>query len=813
MLNSYFKSSVRNILKNKTSNIINIIGLSLGIASATLIFSYVSFETQVDGFHKDPDRIFRMVRETTNQQGSTNYTTGSQLVFQKKLMEEWQDPEFMVPVYASLGPLVTILPNGSQSTVLNGSERKFLEDEEGIATTPEFFQVFNYPWLVGNPVDLAEPNTIALSQPYAEKYFGQAENALGQHLILNNRTLCRVVGVLKPFPLRSEFNPNLVLSYETKRSNPDDWGAGDFEEWGSVSSNDLFFVKLPAAYHVEKANDFLKTIVSKYSEELERRSTLTQSLQPFGEIHFDSQYGSISGNAVSRTLLWGISIIGLLIIFMACVNFINLSTALMNARMKEVGVRKTLGGGKRHIILQFLSETFLIALGAASIGLLVAWMGKPILSEAFGLPEEFSLFDNKMLLPFLLLTLLAVSLLAGIYPSLVMSNFSPLEAFRDRQKGKWQKGFSMRKALIVFQFSIAIFLILSTLINLEQMSMLQNKDLGYDKDGIVFFQVDPDKNAGFSAFRSKLEQLPGIESVSFSADLPSSQNNWSSNFAFDHRSEDEAFNTDLKYGDGKYFKTFGLKILAGKAYDVTDTVRRYLINETMMHKLGYDNPEEMVGKDIRVGGSEWQPILGVVKDFHVSSAKSENKPIVMASIPKFHWFCAVKIKSNNLVRSVDQIRTVHDSFYPESYFGGEFYEDYLQNYYVSETRLGILYKIAAGIAILIACLGLLGLAAYMTEQRKKEIGVRKVMGAGLFNILSLISGDFLILVGISSLVGLPAAYYLSSKWLQEYIFRVDISWKYFLVTLILALIISLASVSFHAMKAALLNPVKSLKSE
>ncbi|MCB0649251.1 MAG: ABC transporter permease [Saprospiraceae bacterium] len=811
MITSYFKTGLRNILKNKASNAINMVGLTLGISSAILIFAYVSYEIQYDQFHKDTDRIFQLTRETTDLAGNSNHTPGSQLAFQKALIEEWKDPEYFVPVYGSLSPLVTILPEFS--SVLNGSEVKFLEDEEGIATTSDFFRVFNFPWLTGTPEELDAPNTIALSEDYAIKYFGSVQGAMGRSVMLNNKFTVKVVGVLKNIPPNTHFPMNIVLSYENKKKDFADWGFAAFDDWGSVSSNDLLYVKLPPNYTIPQADRFFAGFIERHKEQLGDRGKIVQSIMPFEDLHFNPYYSSLNGQTVSKTKLWGITIVGFLIILMACINFINLATALMNARMKEVGVRKALGGGKMQIALQFLSETFLIGLFASLVGLFVAYATKPLLTNAFGFPEDFALTDNPALLPFIGGVLIMVTLLAGIYPSLVMGNFSPLEAFRDKQKGKWQKGFSLRKALIVFQFTVAIFLILCTLINVSQMEMIANRDMGFKKEGVVFFQIDPEKSAGFESFRNRLQQIKDVESVSFNSDNPSSQNNWSSNFAFDHRGEDEAYGVFLKFGDGDFFKTYGLQMLAGAPYTNMDTARKYVINETLMRKLGIEDPKEVIGKDLRLGGRNWGNITGVVKDFHSNTAREENNPIALASRPEFFWQCAVKLSSNNVVRSMEELRKAYSEFYPENYFSGTFYEDYIQEFYTAEVQLGSLYRIASGIAILIACLGLLGLAALMTEQRKKEIGVRKVMGAGLMNILTLVSKDFILLVGISALIGLPAAWYFSDKWLQSFVFRIDISWQYFAVTIIAAFLISMLSVSYHALRAALLNPVKSLKSE
>jgi ABC-type antimicrobial peptide transport system permease subunit len=301
--------------------------------------------------------------------------------------------------------------------------------------------------------------------------------------------------------------------------------------------------------------------------------------------------------------------------------------------------------------------------------------------------------------------------------------------------------------------------------------------------------------------------------MSFNSDAPSSGNNWQSNFAFDHRAEDEKFNISSKIADAQYFKTFGLKMLAGNPYENTDSITKYVVNETMLKKLGNIKPDEAIGKQIKMGGQGWNTIVGVVKDFQTASAREENSPVIIFPVQKYFWNNSVKITSGNLQATVAQIKAAHDSVFPEYPFNGKFYEENIANYYKAETQQGLIYKTASGIAIFIACLGLLGMAAFYAEQRKKEIGIRKVMGAGIANILQLMSKDFLILVLISTIISLPLAYYFSKQWLQSFVHRIDITWDYFVISGLFAAIITLLSVSYQAIKAALMNPVKSLKTE
>jgi putative ABC transport system permease protein len=345
------------------------------------------------------------------------------------------------------------------------------------------------------------------------------------------------------------------------------------------------------------------------------------------------------------------------------------------------------------------------------------------------------------------------------------------------------------------------------------MQFISKMDLGFKKEGVYNFAVDTEYKNRYQTFREKLKQIPEVQTVSFSNDPPSSENNWQVNFAFDNSPKDADFNSDLKLADGDYIATYGLKLLAGKSYLITDTVRRFVVNETFLKKVGVKNPETAIGKMIKVGGWENFPIVGVVKDFQVGTARDGMKPVIMAAGSKYHWTAGVKLSSTNLSATVSKIEKAYNETFPEVVFNGNFYEDNLNKYYKTEQQLGLLYRIASILSILIACLGVFGLVTFVAEQRVKEIGIRKVLGATIGNITMLISKDFIKLVFVSMLIAFPAAYYLMNKWLGDFAYKINIQWWYFVVAGLLALLITFISVSYQSIKAALMNPVKSLKTE
>ena len=810
MIKNYFKIATRNLMKNKVYSGINILGLAMGVAAAVLLFALIHFELSFDNFHQKANRTYRIVREVTTNDGDVDFTSGTALAMIDGLKQEIPQFEKVVPVCGTLEPQITILGKDPNN---NSNNTKYTEKNQGICAGPEFFEVFDFKWLVGSPKVLSEPNVVALSKKYAEKYFGNYESAVGQYLKYNNNTVMKVVGVLEEIPLNTDLPANIIFSYESKRSNPQNFGFGEYDNWGSTSSMDNIFVVLPENYTPQQANSQLKNFTVKHWDTKKENDKKIHRVSSIANMHYDDRYSNYSDRTISKKKITGIGLIGLLIIFMACINFINISTAIASKRAKEVGVRKTLGSANGQLIKQFMTETMVLVGIAMAFGLFLARLALPLLSNMFDYPETARPFSDPILWVFVLIIFISINLFSGIYPSLVLSSFTPLDAFRQKVKVGFTKRISLRQGLIVFQFSIALIMMFGTLVNFEQMRFIENMDSGYKKEGIFTFATDTEYQIRFQTFKNRLKEIPEVQAVSLSNDEPSSENNWQSNFAFDNAAKDADFNVNMKFADSDYFETYGLKIVAGEPYMATDTLKKFVVNETLLRRLGIKNPETAIGKNIRVGGWDPYPIVAVVKDFQVGSAKDEIAPVLTAIAPKFYWKGGVKLSSNNLTATVQKIEKVYNEVFPEVVFSGSFYEDTLKNFYKEEQQLGLLYRMASILAIFISCLGIFGLATFVAEQRIKEIGIRKVLGATMLNITGLLSKDFIRLVFISMVIAFPVAYYFMNEWLQDFKFSNGIQWWYFALVGILAIAITIISVSYQAIKAALMNPVKSLKTE
>ncbi|MEY3419747.1 MAG: hypothetical protein RIR48_23 [Bacteroidota bacterium] len=810
MITNNIKIAWRNIRKNIGYTLINVTGLAVGIASSILLFSLIYFELSFDTFHSKKDNIFLIQRETTTKDGQVDYTSGSSLAMIDALKTEIPQFEAVIPACGTIDPQITVLGEDPQSSDYS---KKYNEKDQGICVGPEFFKVFDFRWIIGTPEVLNEPKVVVLSQKYAEKYFGDAAKAVGKYVKVNNLTTMKVGGILENPPLNTDFPMDIVFSYATKRADPQNWGFGEFDNWGSTSSMDKIFIQLPNNFTVAKANELLADFTNKHFDPKKSNDTKVHTLGSISTFHFDERFGNYKDRTISKTKLYSIGFAGLLILFIACINFINIATAIASKRSREVGVRKTLGSLKSQLIGQFMTETFVVVLISILVGLLIASLSMPLIHRTFDFPLEHNPFSNMGLWIFTLALLLVVTGLSGFYPSVVLSSFQPIQSLKNAVKPAFGNNISLRKSLIVFQFVVALLMMVGTIVNYQQMKYIDGMDAGFTKEGIFTFGLDPEYKDRNATFKAKLGELKEIQSATFANDNPASENVWQVNFSFDNKPEDEAYNLNLKLMDADYIKTYGLKVVAGKVYEEQDTLRKLMVNEMVVKKLGFKNAEDIIGKNIKVGGWDNHPVVAVVKDFHVGTAKDEMAPVLMTKGPKYYWHGAVKLASNNLPETVRKVEKVFNEVYPEVVFEGKFYEETIQNYYKAESQLGFLYRLASLLAILIACLGVVGLVAFVAEQKTKEIGIRKVMGANVIDLASLISKDFVKLVVIAMLLAFPVGYYLMDKWLSDFVFRIDIKWWVFALVGSAALLITILSVSYQSMKAAMMDPVKSLRSE
>jgi putative ABC transport system permease protein len=801
MLRTYLKTAWRSIVRNKSFSFINITGLAIGIAASLLLYIVVRYETSYDTFQKNYHRIYRIVTQDKFSDGIT-YNSGIPVPALKALRSEFPNLQF-ASVLAAYGHQVTVPSDG------NAIGNKFIEETGLFFCEPQFFDVFQYNWLSGDAAVLSEPNSVVLSKKTAEKYFGNWQQATGKTILLGNALLLKVNGIIQDVPENSDFPLYVLASMETARQNAD--LVALFDTWNSTSSNFQIYTLLPEQV---KASDIDKALqnFSKTHYKRNSNSTKTNFLQPLSVIHFDNRFESLGDHIVSKDTLFTLAAIGFFILLMACVNFVNLSTAMGATRSKEVGIRKVLGGNRHLLFWQLMGETAVIVCISILVAMGIVYLSLPYIKLIASIEEPLSLFNIRTILAIVILGVL-VTLFACLYPSLILSKFNPINALKKKISSASVSGISLRRALVVMQFAISQVLIVATAVAVSQMNFIRKADLGFNREGVLLLTSNGDSTsiARQTAFKQQLLQTAGVQAVNFSSDAPSSDNNWSTNFGYDYR-PDEKFQVSLKFADADYVKTFGLQLVAGHNITQSDTIRDLLINETLVKKLGINNPNEVIGKSIHYN-QQWYPIAGVVKDFKTSSLRTEIKPIIILTSKPFYSLSAIKLRTTNLEKATAAIQKIWDQHYPEYAYSPTFFDEKINEFYKQETQLALLYKIFAGLAIFISCLGLYGLVSFMTVQKTKEVGIRKVLGASVGSLVKLFSKEFTLLIIISFFIAVPVSWFMMSNWLSNFVYRVPLGLGFFVFAIVSSILIAWISVGYKAIRAALANPVNSLRNE
>ncbi len=808
MFRNYFKFAFRNLLNHKRHSFLNIMGLAVALAACLVIFLVLKQEYSYDTYHKNADHIYQLVRVQKTSDGD-NFDIGTPLPMTAALRNDFPQVTF-AEMFTSYGSQVAAINHAGAAP-----DKKFIETIGVFYTDPEMFSLFDVTWLSGNAAVLKNDNTAVLSRSQAEKYFGDWKQATGKYIKIDNTVTARVSGVINDVPANTDFPFKIILSYESFLSNIKALGfSGMKDHWGSVSSNHQVFALLPPSVSPQSIDNNLVQFVNKYFvKDISKSKKITQFLQPLKNIHFDARFGNNGTHISSKSSLNTLAFIGILILLMACINFINLSTALAVKRSKEVGIRKVMGSTGKQLTTQVMAETGLIVLLAALLGVILAYISLPYLKYIVEIETTLPLISKGSIL-FLFAAIIITTLLSGTYPALILSRFKPVEAMRNKISSSQIGGISLRRVLVVLQFSFSQILIIATIIALNQMHFIRNADLGFNKEAILLLSGNNDSVslAKQDAFKASLQRLPEVASVSFGFDAPSSSNNWNANFGFNNSTVDESFFPNLKFGDGAYQQTFGLRMAAGRFY-TNDSLKEVVVNETLAHKLGFKDPEKIIGKTLRLGNATWQTIVGVVKDFKNNSLRDVIPPTVLLKAKKYYSLTAIKLRSRNLAGSNEKIQTLWDSFFPEYAYNSRFFDESINNFYEQEKRLSTLYQVYALLAIFISCLGLYGLVSFMAVQKTKEVGIRKVLGASITNIVYLFSKEFTILIGIAFLIAVPAGYYMMQNWLQRFVFRVNVGLGVFVIAIVLSLLIAWVTVGYKAIKAAVANPVKSLRTE
>lgn len=802
MFKNYFKTALRNLKRNKTYAAINIFGLAIGIAASLLIFLVIQFETSFDNFHKKKDRIYRLGTQFHTQDG-VSYSAGVCFPAGPALRIDF-------PQLKTVG---SIFKQGGQITIEEGATRqKKLAEDNFYYAEPEFFDLFDFAWVSGNAkTSLTDPTSAVLTQATAEKYFGDWKTALGKTIKYENKQVYKITGILKNIPANSDFPLGVVVAYAALENT---YVKRNLTDWVSTFGEAYTFVEVPEELSVDKLNQQLKGFATKHKPA--EYAGDEPFAQPLSEIHFDERFGNYRAHTFSHSLVNALMLIGIFLIAIACVNFINLATAQAVNRSKEVGVRKVLGSHRSQLAFQFLSETAIITLVAAFVAVIIAQLVLPFLNRLLEVEMSMNWILNPALVLFLVLVVVLVTVLSGIYPAVILSGFNPVTALKNKFTAKMVGGISLRRALVVLQFSIAQILIIGMLIVVSQMEFFKNASLGFDKASVINVPVPGDSvsHSKIDYLRNQLLGNNGITNTSFSFTSPSSQSNWNSDFRYNHAVKSTNFSANLKWADADYFKTYNLQFVAGRPYHASDTVREFVVNETLLRKLGIGDAKEALGKELNFwDGGKVGPIVGVIRDFNSYSLREPMAPVVLSTWKDVYQTINIKIKPGAEKSVLPFVEKMWNQSFPDYVYEYKFLDQTIANFYKQENQLSTLYKIFAAIAIFISCLGLYGLVSFMAVQRTKEVGIRKVLGASAQNIVFLLSKEFTLLIIIAFAISAPIAYYIMQKWLQNYTYRIPLGVSMFILAIIGSIVIAWITVGHRAIKAALANPVESLRTE
>lgn len=803
MFKNYLKIAFRNLIKNKSHTAINVGGLTLGVVCALVIFLVIQFNMSFDTWHEDGDRIYRVVRED-NEFGDIDHDTGTPYPFAQVVEEEVTGLEFVTQVNTNSAntPIISYQENGIV-------QKKFKEEDVAFVEK-EYFDIFSYRWMAGDPDSFFDnPNTVVITEDFAKKLFGTID-VLGREFTIQTGAQydVTVTGLVKDPPETSDF-PFFVLANGNSKSRTGVEIGND--NWGGTSSSIQAYVKLLPNVTPDDVNPQFDPIIVKYRNE-DRAEVMEFFLQPLSEIHFDSRFGNYSGRVVEKRTLFAMGIIGLLLLITACINFINLNTAIAVNRSKEVGLRKTLGGSRAQLSFHFLGETAFITLISILIGIGITEFALLNIEDIIGFTPELDLLNNPLLIVFLGVLFIIITLAAGWYPAHHLSGFNPIEAIRNKMNASYGQGLMLRRTLIVVQFTITQILIIGTLVIATQIKHFNQQDLGFQKEAVIHFDLPDRDRVTLETLKNQLKSEASILNVTYSNTGTTHGNVWGGNYVIEFDSTRIENNTDIKFIDVDFLDTYGVQLLAGTNIQPSDTVNMYMVNESLVKQAGFgDNYDEIIGKELNVWGSR-ATIVGVVNDFNTSSLHDGLRPVVLGARTSV-WVGAVKINTGMIPEALAAVEEAYNEAFPEAVFEYNFLEDYIADMYEQERNTASIMNIFAVIAIVIGCLGLFGLVSYMAATRTKEIGVRKVLGANILDILKIFGYELGLLVGISFLLAAPVSWFLMQKWLEEFAYKIELGIGLFLVSLAGTLIIASLTVGYRSVSAALANPVESLKTE
>ena len=794
MIKNYLKTGIRNLRRYKFFTAINIVGFSVGLATCFIIFLFIDHETSFDRHLSKADQLYRIVVKEINPQG-TRYHESVPYPLAEAIREELLDPKQVVSTYYD-------------SKQVQIGDQLFME--QGLVYTDSVFcHLFDVDFLQGNPAALEEPGNAMLTRQLARKYFGKA-NPIGKKITVSRELNLTVRGIVADPPQNTHLPYKMLISAE---SLSDGHIQFDYSKWGSNISRIASYVYLN---HGEKQDNIEKEINEIYHRHRDERITQKNEffLLPVKDLHTDGRFDDYPGSYVtSKKLIWIFIAIGFIILAVALINFINLSIVQAIRRSKEVGLRKVVGATRRKLVIQFLSETFIVVGISVILAFILTEVLLPLVNTNTGNRIHLSLYQKPDIFFFIIILMTGVSLLGGAFPALFLSAYRPIEAIRKKVLVKRKKTLPIQRVLVVLQFFIAQILVIFVITIHQQVDYLKNKDLGFNSEKLIVASLPHSNIQKQETFRNQLREIPGVSEVSLAMGEPLSTSNNVSNYQI--YGEDEDHFANMKAVDAGYLRTYGIRLQYGRWIrpaqedtEITDVV----VNEKMTRDVGFQDPRDALGQYIRLFGKKRQ-IVGVIENFHVYSLHRDLFPLILYHNPDLFARSGIRLNEANYREAVPKIREVFKQVFPNSLFRHYIYEDFIQQRYERESMFFGQLQIFTIIAIVLASMGLIGLVSFMMIQRTQEVGIRKTLGAFSGGIVFLYTRRFAMLIVTSSLLAWPLAYVGLQQWLQNYAYHIPLSIVYFLMGFVLILGVSLASILYNTLKVARINPAESLRNE
>lgn len=789
MLRNNFRTAFRNLRKHRAYTAINIFGLSVSLTVAIVLFKVITFETSFDTYHEHAGNLYQLLGTDKHGEKGSHVPQGAVNVLKTQI--------------PGVEKAVSIYNSGPQLIRVNN---KYLKKENAYFIQPGFLHMLDVKWVEGSAeTSLGKPFQVVLDEPTAKRFFGG--NAMGQTIRFENKLELTVAGIIKKVPANSDYQLEMMISYPTLKnfmswySNDDYWFGGDSYYQG--------YVQLKPGTDPASVE---KSITAITQQRGGNTSYSSFSLVPIKDRHFDTEQ-DVYNYAIPQWLLYAWGSIGVFLLLIACINFINIATVQAFQRNKETGVRKILGSSKAQIVGQFFMETGLLVIAAVAIAAMLANWLLPYTSQLLNTQVAQSQFWNRSVFLFLSSISLVIIVFAGAYPAFILSGFRPVQLLRTRFFTPPSKGISLRQSLVVTQFVIAQVLVICTLIGTRQISYLYEKDLGFNKASVVTVDMPESRNKLLrERLRTQLEQHPEIEQVSFGLTTPASRSSW--------------WWTDIKYHalpngnqqwreqfiDTDYFSFFSIPVVAGRNFVAADSINSVvMINETAARNMGFQQVEKALGQEIEISHEKYA-VTGIVRDYISQSLKSDVTPHVYIH-NGFYETGMIRLKGGSQAAALKLIEKEWNAVFRDNYFTCTFLDEDLKQFYINESKLANFLSLLAAIGVFIGCLGVYGLVSFICLRKTKEIGIRKVLGASMSNILSMLSSEFMKLIAIAFLIAAPLAWYIMHTFLQDYPYRANIPWWIFALSGAGALLITLITIGFQAIKSAMANPVKSLHAD